>query len=170
MTIRVREATPADAEEMGVFHVRAWQDAYRDQMPAEYLAGLDPAPRGAQWLRSIEEPFPKGGVRVAVDGHRIVGLVSYAAALDDDVAGAGAIYALYAAAEYWGRGVGPALHDTALGALTAEGFTEAVLWVLAGNARAIRFYERNGWRPDGSTRTDTVWSLVVDEVRYRRPL
>ena len=29
------------------------------------------------------------------------------------------------------------------------GFAESVLWVLPGNARARRFYERRGWRDGG---------------------
>jgi hypothetical protein len=50
------------------------------------------------------------------------------------------------------------------------GFRGAVLWLLAGNARADRFYRIDGWAPDGSKRTDTMWSVTVDETRYRRAL
>lgn len=37
----------------------------------------------------------------------------------------------------------------AVGHLAANGFRSVVLWVLAGNRRARRFYERHGWRADG---------------------
>jgi hypothetical protein len=50
------------------------------------------------------------------------------------------------------------------------GFRNAVLWLLAGNARADRFYRIDGWAPDGPARTDSVWGVTVDEVRYRRAL
>jgi len=167
----VRAATVDDADAMGEFHVRAWQDAYRGLMPDDFLDALDPAPRTAGWREAIVTPVPHLGVLVADDGAGgIVGLVTYARARDADGEGTGEIFAIYAAAEHWGRGVGPALHDAAIAGLTAEGFTEAVLWVLATNARAIRFYERNGWRPDGAAKTDTMGSLSIDEVRYRRPL
>jgi RimJ/RimL family protein N-acetyltransferase len=44
--------------------------------------------------------------------------------------------------------------------------------VLRTNARARRFYEKAGWAPDGTTKTDTIGDGTVElvEVRYRRTL
>ena len=50
------------------------------------------------------------------------------------------------------------------------GFRKAILWVLEGNVRADRFYRRDQWAPDGAQRTDEVWGLKVNDVRYRRNL
>lgn len=47
-------------------------------------------------------------------------------------------------------GVGHALCEAALGS------APAYLWVLDGNERAIRFYERQGFRFDGATKPDDV--------------
>ena len=38
--------------------------------------------------------------------------------------------------------------------LHADGFTQAGLWVLDGNERALHFYRRQGWAETGSTKTD----------------
>ena len=65
----------------------------------------------------------------------------------------------------WGAGHGSALHEAAMDHLAKEGFGEAVLWVLEGNERARRFYERRGWRADGA-RGD-FWGAT--RVRLRRP-
>jgi hypothetical protein len=54
--------------------------------------------------------------------------------------------------------------------LAGLGFTEALLWVLAGNARAERFYCADGWLPDGQRREDEVWGMGVSKIRYRRRL
>jgi hypothetical protein len=43
---------------------------------------------------------------------------------------------------------------------------DPMLWVLADNPRARRFYEREGWRPEG-TRIDTVRGTDVEETLYR---
>jgi len=59
---------------------------------------------------------------------------------------------LYVRPESWGTGVAGALHDRAVAALREAGVETARLWVLEENARARRFYEKRGWRPDGSTR------------------
>jgi hypothetical protein len=53
--------------------------------------------------------------------------------------------------------VGRVLLIAARAALVASGFREAVLWVLAGNERAQRFYRADGWLPDGARREEDVW-------------
>jgi GNAT superfamily N-acetyltransferase len=70
----------------------------------------------------------------------------------------------------WGTGVGPRLLAAATERLVALGFTEAVLWVVKGNARARRFYEREGWAPDGGEKRQVFGDRLVREVRYATPL
>jgi len=45
-----------------------------------------------------------------------------------------------------------------------------VLWVLAGNVRAERFYRLDHWTADGHRRSDEVWGVAVNELRYQRTL
>ena len=59
---------------------------------------------------------------------------------------------LYVVPEAWGTGAGQALMDEVLAEIRASGATEATLWVVDANARARRFYEREGWEPTGETR------------------
>ncbi|MFJ7270521.1 hypothetical protein ACIQV3_28450 [Streptomyces sp. NPDC099050] len=42
------------------------------------------------------------------------------------------------------------------------------LWVVEGNDRARRFYERAGFGPDGGTLTEYADGSPVPELRYRR--
>ena len=58
----------------------------------------------------------------------------------------------------------------AVDALVQRGCTEAYLWVVQANARARRFYEREGWAPDGVVKDSTFGGRSVREVRYRRGL
>ena len=78
--------------------------------------------------------------------------------------------ARYVDPDWWGRGIGTVLASAARARLLALGFGTAVLWLLAGNVRAERFYRRDGWLPNGRHRTEAVWGVMVDEVRYRRAL
>jgi ribosomal protein S18 acetylase RimI-like enzyme len=70
----------------------------------------------------------------------------------------------------WGRGLGRALITEARARLASRGFQEACLWVLADNERARRFYEIDGWSPDGARRMDGFGGVSVEEVRYGRRL
>jgi GNAT superfamily N-acetyltransferase len=62
------------------------------------------------------------------------------------------LHGFYVVPGEWGTGLAPRLHDAAVEHLRSRGCDEARLWVLEANARARRFYERHGWRPNGDTR------------------
>jgi GNAT superfamily N-acetyltransferase len=81
----------------------------------------------------------------------------------------GEVYALYVLPDWWSTGTGRALMAAALRALSQARYQQAVLWVLAGNARARRFYERAGFAPDGASNVLAGLGGVL-EVRYARPL
>jgi hypothetical protein len=81
----------------------------------------------------------------------------------------GEVYAIYLAPAAWSTGAGRALMDTALNGLRAGGYQRVVLWVLTGNARARRFYEKAGFAPDGATNVLAALG-GVEELRYARPL
>ncbi len=60
--------------------------------------------------------------------------------------------AIYVRPAAWGSGVAGHLHDAAIAELRSRGVRRAKLWMLERNDRARRFYERRGWRPDGTSR------------------
>jgi GNAT superfamily N-acetyltransferase len=85
---------------------------------------------------------------------------------DEDGAGRGELYAIYVDPQRWGDGTGVALEEAARAHLRDEHFTEATLWTLSANTRARRFYEKRGWRLDGSTKE----LMGATCVRYRTEL
>jgi GNAT superfamily N-acetyltransferase len=79
------------------------------------------------------------------------------------------LYALYVRPAWWSTGTGRALMEQVLARSAAAGYRSITLWVLRGNQRARRFYERAGFAPDGATNVLTGLGGVI-EVRYRRDL
>lgn len=165
----LRSAVPDDALPVARVHVRSWQAAYRNLLPAEFLDGLRPEDRASRYAFGTSDPGKRSTV-VAVEGEAIVGFVTVAPTRHAAARVSGELCALYVDPSWWGRNVGRALIERARERLREVGFREAVLWVLVGNTRAQRFYGRDGWLGDGARRTRTVWGITVDEIRYRRPL
>ena len=136
----LRAARPQDAE--SVFQVQrgASLAALAHIYPPDRYPFPDDAVR-QRWKEVLADDH--GSVVVAEHGGRIVGVAA---------ARGGWLDGLYVLPEQWGNGVADQLHDEAVKALAAGGAATAHLWVLEHNARARRFYERRGWRLDGSER------------------
>jgi GNAT superfamily N-acetyltransferase len=166
--VTVRHARAGDAPDLGLLHVRAWQAAYRGQMPDAYLDGLRPEDRVAGWERALGRDRTHDPVLVAERDGRVVGFVVLRAA--EDPQGAGELAAINVDPDHWGTGAGRALLAAAHEELARLGYREAVLWVLPGNRRARRFYEIAGWVADGAERSIELSGVTVPEVRYRRRL
>jgi ribosomal protein S18 acetylase RimI-like enzyme len=165
----IRLAEPDDAIAVARVHVRSWQVAYRGLLPDEYLDQLRPEDRAQRYDFATRDPL-KPRTIVAAEGAVIQGFATTMPSRDADLTDHGELCALYVDPQLWGRGIGVALMRAARVALSEAGFQSALLWVLVGNDRATRFYERDGWVTDGNCRTDTVWGVTVNEIRYQRRL
>lgn len=165
----LRPAQPDDALDVARVHVCSWQAAYRGLLPDAYLDQLRPEDRAQRYDFSNLDPKAPYTI-VAVEAATICGFATTSASRDPSLPSHGELCALYVDPAHWGSGYGIALVAAARGHLERLGFHHALLWVLAGNARAERFYQNDGWTPDGSRRTDTVWDIQVDEIRYQRSL
>jgi ribosomal protein S18 acetylase RimI-like enzyme len=169
--VRLRRATTDDAAAIARVHVETWRDAYRGQLPQAFLDALDPSVRAVFWRDTIAAATPDRCPWVAYVRSAIAGFISVGPSRDDDADTAmGEVYAIYVNPPCWGRGVGRQLMAHGQRDLRSHGYGTATLWVLAGNERAIRFYEADGWRRDGGERTATMAGVGVAEVRYRRTL
>lgn len=159
MNIRFAMPTHADALAIAAVQVRSWQAAYRDLLPADYLAKLSIQRRVNRWLSVLREE------RVLVakdDAGRLVAFCAFGHSNDDDGGiHTAEIYALYALPHVWGQGYGHALLATALDHLRSDEYTLITLWVLAGNQRGIHFYTRQGFTFDGTRKTDVQSNTLV---------
>jgi GNAT superfamily N-acetyltransferase len=73
---------------------------------------------------------------------------------------------LFVRPAHWGRGVAARLHAAAIDEAAARGFAAMRLFTPAGQARARRFYEREGWTLSGEPAFDERIGFEVAEYRY----
>ncbi len=169
MGTRIRAAEPADARGIAEVHVASWRWAYAGDLPQQVLDALSVDEREGMWSDVISDPA--ASIAVADEDGRVAGFASTGATRDADApASTGELFAIYLAPEAAGRGVGRALLDRAERGFREAGFDRATLWVLASNDRARRFYERAGWRWDGTTGNHQVECANRPIVRYARDL
>jgi GNAT superfamily N-acetyltransferase len=137
----------------GIWH-RGWQDGHLGHVPDELVAI-----RTAESFR-IRAAERVGETTVAVVDGEVAGFIMVAG---DEVE------QVYVDAKHRGSGVAAALLAEAARQVKAEGHPRAWLAVATGNARARRFYERQGWSDEGPfdypARTETG-TIAVPCHRY----
>ena len=140
-------------------HWKSWQESYRGIVDDGYLDRMTLA-------QTEEKAFRwRDNILVAKDGERVVGFVGYGSASGEE--GAGEIFALYVLEEYQKRGIGYTLMREALSLL--KGCRVVYLWAFKENAKAICFYERVGFRQDG-TEKELVLGSPVKGIRMTMEL
>ena len=154
----------ADAEELASVHVQAWREAYGELLPEHFYDDAARESRQVMWSGLLSEEDARERVRVARCEGRIVGFVAHGPAAahqghsperDEQ------LYALYVLSSCYGHGVGQALLDQALSERPAQ------LWVAKANARARRFYVKNGFTADVTEQVDPDLDGLV-EIRMVR--
>lgn len=153
MAYRVGPLRASDAPTLGPLHNRLWRETYAGLLTADALAARDDAENTRRWLErgTAHERCGVGAegatTWVARDEDlNPVGWLSVGPGRDVDPPALTEVWSLYVAPEHQGSGVGRRLLDVVP---TGE---PAYLWVLAGNVRAIAFYHRMGFEPDGETK------------------
>jgi ribosomal protein S18 acetylase RimI-like enzyme len=68
VAITLRDARRGDELAVAELHVRSWQEAYAELMPAEFLAGLDPGERAERYEFEGGEGAPRTVLAVELGG------------------------------------------------------------------------------------------------------
>lgn len=143
----IRRATPSDLDAAARLRAVSWQQSFADFLPASTLEGFVESP----WTRFVADEWRAllaagtGEVWVAEDADGV--LVGVAQAEADDAPDAPApvkLSKLYLLDRAKGTGLAVRLMQRTIG----DG--PAYLWVLDGNDRGRRFYERHGFVADGT--------------------
>lgn len=187
--IDIRPGCAADAAAISRVRRASWFAAYEGILAAPVIDRATAAIRGPGEL----PPYVRTLVAVGGDDPAIVGYASFgperavASAQPPPAAPAGGrpdpdgltpagragdtgeVYAIYVTPAWWSAGAGRALMAAALSTLAGQRYRHAVLWVLAGNTRARRFYERAGFAADGGSNILAGLGNAL-EVRYHREL
>lgn len=168
--MHVRPARPSDAEAIAGVHVRSWQHAYKDILPAEFLASLSVADRTRMWTDAIEEKTQR--IRVVDVAGRLAGFASFGLSRDEGATATDfELWAIYVDPPVIGSGAGYALWTQCFAEMRLAGATRVMLWAMAKNTFAIQFYRAAGFsEEEGSRKSFELGGVQVDEVRLAQKI
>lgn len=131
-----------DINGKGYVHWKSWHETYTGLVDPAYMEKLT-------LEKCIETAYrwPQN-LLVAKDGSKVIGFVGYGVHRDDTITDCGEVFSIYVLAAYHGQKVGYELMNAAFEKLAD--YDKVAVWVLKGNDKAIRFYEKYGFRFDGT--------------------
>ena len=166
--MNIRWASVRDARQLAKVHVDSWRAAYRGMVPDSALRDFTVDRWEKHFRKAIADKTEE--IAVAEEDGVILGYTIIGPSRDEDFGaqGSGEIWGLYVSPEHCGRGVGRGLTEWACGELRSRGYEFVTLWVFETNEAARKFYEANGFIPDGATRQ--IRTDATPAIRYRKPI
>lgn len=149
----VRNAEFEDMKRLGHIMSVSFRTAFADFVSQQTM---DACAREDNCIALLEGIFLEGKVHFLMGGNS--GMLAW-----QQTEHGAEIIAIHSLPESWGTGMGAAMLDEALRQI---GNRPVFLWAFRENARARRFYEKHGFRWDGSQRISEFDGAV--EVRYVR--
>ncbi len=169
MDHRIRPATIDDAPAIARIHVESWRTAYADIYDEHVLAAFPVEKREQEWQGTLSDQSRPGFEFVAEDDFKkVFGFVSAGLERSGDSDFAAQVYAIHVLPDRKRSGSGRSLMSAVANRLVDDGISSMLVWVLADNQPARRFYERLGGKLV-RTQKITVGGQTVDEVGYGWP-
>lgn len=159
MTIAVeyRVARTRDAPRMAELIARC-NESYKTWAPAGWNAPGSLAEREEMHLtKRLADPLVRA--LVAMQGDQLIAFAMWAPSRRTP--GVADLSLLFVDPSSWGIGLGRQLLLKAEQSMLKASFSQAELWVPVANARAIKLYERNGWRTTSESRDHPLLGLEL---------
>lgn len=163
----IRNAKESDSSRIAEIHIFGWRNAYRDIIDEKYLYNkMSVFNRVNQFIDSKE--FEDPNLFVFEEDEIIKGFMKIGECRNDDKKDSFELWGLYIEPLMQRKGIGTKLTDYCERIALEHGYSENVLWVLKENHSARKFYETQGYVPDG--KEEYMENIKTVELRYVKQL
>lgn len=162
--MEIRKATLDDVKDISRIHALSWKLAYKGIIPQAYLDELKEdfwVSAFATWIK--DNVF---SVQLILENGSAVGCVAYGKSRDKCLPNWGEIVSVYLLPEYFSKGYGSKLLESALLDLIQSGYQNSNLWVLKENQRARHFYEKNKLQCNKDECICEIMGEKLTDIRY----
>jgi predicted N-acetyltransferase YhbS len=168
MPLSLRPATPSDAEQLAAIVTEAFEGYRAFAPPGWEPPDEDGAPDRLRERLASDDVW----CLVAEEDGEVAGHVAFVPARAHPYPSADPalahVWQMFVRPRWWGTGLAANLLSEAVREAGARGFTSMRLFTPAAQARARRFYEREGWTAAGEP-TDAL-DFGMPLVEYRRAI
>jgi ribosomal protein S18 acetylase RimI-like enzyme len=162
----VREAKIADAPAIAQVNLDTWRTAYRNIIPADYLAKLSYEKRENNWQEILSNVKNTGDYVCVAENNsgQVVGFAAGGYERSGKYVYRGELFAIYILEEYQRQGIGRQLVGSVATKLAELGLNSMLVWVLGDNS-ACKFYENLGGKKVEEQQTSRA-GTALKEIAY----
>lgn len=163
----IRKAVLEDADRLSEIVVYGWRTAYKDLIPDSYLYGkMSVVKRHARFLEQLSQPHDYFVYEESETG-LVKGFIVATDCRDEDSTDKDyEVIAIYVEPAYKSQGIGSKLIAFSEALALEHGKNRMKLWVLSGNTNSRKFYEKQGYMPDGCQKILEMFN--IEEIRYSK--
>ena len=164
MEISIKSASKEDSETISNIYALSWKSAYKGLLPAKYLSEL----KNNFWTSFFQDWIPNKKMQVNLISVNdiVVGAIAYCKSRDEKYSSYGEITSLYLHPDYFRKGLGTMLIDSAIKDMLDTGYKNCFLWVLDENKSARNFYENNGFKCNHDLLHFEIMGKQLTDIRY----
>jgi RimJ/RimL family protein N-acetyltransferase len=153
-------------EDIALTHLLTWQKAFKGILSENLLNRLDKNEFLYSWQQVIKNKERNNYVALS-DEEKAIGFISFGPYNNDKNNKCAEIYGIYVNPDYWRRGYAKSLMKKAISELEiSKHFSGIFLWTMTKNVGARSFYEKVGFKSDGTSRVAERNGERFDECRY----
>jgi len=166
--VNIRLAVPSDASDIAEILMRSWEAAYGNIIPTDFIEKKN-AMRAEQFKRAITEE--NNTYYILQKDDKTAGYMRVVNVLSDNVFASeiSDLEQIYLHPDYYRQGIGTRAMDFAYNTALSSGKTVMIVWVLAENTAAIKFYKKCGFIADGEEK-QREYGKVLTIIRMRKSL
>jgi L-amino acid N-acyltransferase YncA len=161
--MKIRAAREQDTQAIAHLYVDTWRTTYAGLLPDHVLIGMKPERLMFFFARALKH-HSEIILVCEDDTSTIVAMGSAGANRDRGSKFAGEVYTLYVSPDHQNAGIGERMLARLFQSLTNDGYSSAVVWVLALNPSRF-FYEAVGGELVGD-RDEQLWGTTLKEFGY----
>lgn len=164
----IRYAKISDSKILGEIHAKSWKVAYKNIIPDEFLDNISIEDRSKFFEKSLTEGWEEDAI--IYKNSLPIGMICIGKCRDIDLDNSsGEIWGIYVLPDYFNLGIGSSLMTWGINELKDRGYSKIILWVLEKNHNAIKFYEKHGFKFDGTIKEIYLGKSLM-ECRFVKKL
>lgn len=168
--MRIRASRTEDASKIARVHVDSWRETYQGIVSQSFLSSLSYREREKWWHQRLLRPEQERSIFVAENvDNEMVGFACGGPAREEKYPDYdGELYSIYILKKGQRQGVGKKLLQSVARDLLQKGYHSMLVWVIADNWPARRFYEAFHPQRVGCQRSE-IGGAQLTEVCYGWP-